>query len=298
MPVRPEISVIMPVFNRRDTVERSVRSVLQQQGASFEFLLVDDGSDRPAESLYREVEDSGNRVIRSAHNLGPGSARNLGAKEARGEWLAFLDSDDHWLPGKLSTHLSSLRDSGLRIGQAEEIWYRDGDRVNPPKAHRIRGGDLFLRSLRAVCVSSSTVMLRRDLFWEFGGFDEEFFVCEDYDLWLRVSAREQFEYCREPLVVKYGGHVDQLSKALPALDRFRILSIVKGLESGLFDGRADAAFKELERKLRILSKGSAKRGKKRAVGLCNEIGAASEEGDMSLSLALSRELITEWPTRP
>lgn len=288
----------MPVFNRAERLEPSVRSVLEQRDVSFEFLLIDDGSDQPAEAIYREVEQAGHRVVRLPENGGPGEARNVGAREARGEWLAFLDSDDHWLPDKLKTHLASLRDSGLAIGQAEEIWYRNGRRVSPPKAHRIQGGDLFKRSLRAVCVSSSTVMLRRELFWEHGGFDPEFFVCEDYDLWLRMAAREEFEYCPEPLVVKYGGHEDQLSAALPVMDRFRILSIVKGLGSGAFEGRKEVAVRELERKLRILSKGSAKHNRMNAVELCQSIEEAWSDGHHAKALELSRELVGIWPVRP
>jgi glycosyltransferase involved in cell wall biosynthesis len=288
----------MPVYNRQIKFERAVRSVLEQTDVDFELLVVDDASPGPAESVYREVEEAGHRVIRLTENIGPGQARNVGAKEASGEWLVFLDSDDHWLSTTLSRHLESLRSSGLRIGQTDEIWYRDGSLVNPPKAHRIQGGDLYRRSLRAVCVSSSTVVLRRELFWEYGGFDPEFFVCEDYDLWLRVAAREEFNFFGEQLVVKYGGHSDQLSKALPAMDRFRILAILKGLESGAFRGREEAALRELERKLRILSKGSAKRGRDRAVELCSAIGAASTDGDLESALGASRELLGEWPVRP
>lgn len=296
--MEPEVSVIIPAYNRAERLERAVRSVLEQKGARFELLVVDDASEQPAEALYCELEGLGHRVIRQEQNRGPGPARNVGAKVARGEWLAFLDSDDHWLPGKLEIHLSSLRSSRLRIGQAEEIWYRDGERVNPPKPHRIQGGDLFARSLKAVCVSSSTVMLRRELFWEHGGFDEELFVCEDYALWLNIAAQEEFEFCREPLVVKYGGHEDQLSKALPAMDRFRILALLKGLNSGAFGEREAAAVKEVSRKLRILSKGSAKRGRVEAVDLCSEIVAAVEESDYEGAVKLSRGLLTLWAIRP
>jgi glycosyltransferase involved in cell wall biosynthesis len=296
--VKPEVSVIIPAYNRAKRLERAVRSVLEQGGVRFELLVVDDASEEPSEALYRELEELGHRVIRQERNSGPGPARNVGAKVARGEWLAFLDSDDHWLPGKLETHLSSLRSSGLRIGQAEEIWYRDGERVNPPKPHRIQGGDLFARSLKAVCVSSSTVMLKRELFWEHGGFDEELFVCEDYALWLSIAAQQEFEFCPEPLVVKYGGHDDQLSKALPAMDRFRILALLKGLHSGAFGEREEAAVKEVSRKLRILAKGSAKRGRVEAVDCCREIVEAVEESRYDRSVEHSRRLVGLWPTRP
>ena len=298
MSTKPDVSVVIPAYNRPKRLERAVRSVLDQQGVAFELIVVDDASPEPAEALYQELEGHGHRVIRKEQNTGPGPSRNRGAELARGEWLAFLDSDDHWLAGKLKTHLESLRSSGLRIGQAEEIWYRDGERVNPPKPHRIQGGDLFARSLKAVCVSSSTVMLKRDLFEEFGGFDEELFVCEDYALWLNMAASEEFEYCEEPLVVKYGGHDDQLSKALPAMDRYRILAILKSLGGGSFRSREDLALKEVRRKLRILEKGSAKRGRDEAVSLCRRIASAVEGRRWDEGIDLSRSLIKRWPTRP
>jgi len=278
--LNPEVSVIIPAYNRAELLERAVDSVLSQREVGFELLLVDDASERPAEALYRRVEEGGHQVLRLERNCGPGAARNAGAALARGEWLAFLDSDDYWLPAKLARHLESLRASGLSIGQAEEIWYRNGRRVTPPKPHRIQGGDLFARSLKAVCVSCSTVMLTRELFQAFGGFDEELFVCEDYDLWLRVSAKERFEFCPEPLVVKHGGHPDQLSKVFPAMDRFRILSLLKGLVDGAFKGREEAVLSELFRKLNILSKGAAKRGKEETVQLCERIAELVSSGHL------------------
>jgi glycosyltransferase involved in cell wall biosynthesis len=299
--MNPLISVVMPVFNRKEVAPRAIRSVLQQEGVQFELVVVDDASDDPAESAYEEVRKAGHTVLYQANNGGPGAARNSGVKLTAGEWLIFLDSDDYWLPAKLQTHLKSLQESGLSIGQTEEIWYRDGQKVNPPKAHRISGGDLFLRSLRAVCVSSSTVMLKRSLFDSFQGFDERFFVCEDYDLWLRIAASEEFDYCPAPLVVKHGGHEDQLSRALPAMDRFRIGAIVKGLKNGTFlakKGHMELAQRELVRKLRILSKGSAKRGMDRVVELCAAIERQTQDQDYAKAFESCWELIASWAEKP
>lgn len=296
----PDVSVVMPIFNRAEVAERAVRSVLDQEGVSFELIVVDDCSDKPHARLYQEVTERGHTVLVQSRNQGPGAARNRGAKLARAPWTAFLDSDDHWLPDKLQHHLESLSKSGLRIGQTDEIWYRNGERVNPPKAHKITGGDLFRRSLRAVCVSSSTVMLRTDLFHEFGGFDESLFVCEDYDLWLKVAAKERFDYCLQPLVVKYGGHDDQLSRALPAMDRFRILSILGLLKTDLLESEEHRhlAEREVQRKLRILAKGSAKRGKVRVVKLCQAISQLATKGAWEEALVRSETLLSQWAVRP
>lgn len=292
------VSVVVPVYNRASVVGRCLDSVLQQEGCEFELIVVDDASPEPAEAVYQRVRDQGHTVLIMEKNSGPGFCRNRGAEVAKGEWLSFLDSDDHWLPGKLSRHVEALSQSGLDIGQTSEIWYRDGQRVNPPKAHKISGGDLFKRSLKAVCVSSSTVMLKSDLFRRFGGFDEEMFVCEDYDLWLRIAAEKRFQHLDEELVVKFGGHEDQLSRALPAMDRYRILSILKWLSVSGAGEQREMARTELLRKLRILSKGSAKRERHRAVELCRELTLCADQERWDEGLKLADELNRCWPTRP
>lgn len=292
---KPLVSVIIPTRNRSEFVHKAVDSVLKQTDVDFELIIVDDASDDPPKPLYQRVESIGHRVLRQAHRQGPGPARNRGVAESKGHWLAFLDSDDHWLPGKLGAQLQSLDESGLQIGQVEEIWYRDGERVTPAKPHRMSAGDLFKRSLRSVCVSSSSVMLTRALWDQVGGFDEELFVCEDYELWLRVSAVAEFDLCPEQLVVKFGGHPDQLSRALPAMDRFRILGLLKNLDSEKFRDTEAAEF-ELARKLRILSKGSGKRGMTRVVELCSEITDSIPTEDWTHALSLARELLGHWPT--
>lgn len=299
------VTVIIPNFNRGQVARQAVGSVLTQEEADFELIVVDDASTAPPLALYEMVEKAGHRVLRLSTNTGPGAARNAAVKLARGSWLAFLDSDDYWLPNKLSLHLKSLQDSGCSIGQTLETWYRNGREVTPPKAHRIEGGDLFRRSLKAVCVSSSTVVLKRDLFVQHGGFDETLFVCEDYDLWLRISVQERFDYLPQPLVMKYGGHDDQLSQALPAMDRFRIISILKGLQDRTFTGitedgadRFVLAVTELERKLRILTKGSGKRGMVEVVKQGQELQELISAQNFTLALQRAKALALHWPIRP
>lgn len=294
----PEVSVIIPNRNREASLRRAVGSVLAQRGVELELLVVDDASDVRPDGLYEELQEAGHRVLTLKSRSGPGAARNRGAGEARAPYLALLDSDDLWLPNKLARQLESLRGSGLRVGHVEEIWYRQGRQVQPLKAHRAEGGDLYSRSLRAICVSGSGVMVESSLFSEMGGFDEELFVCEDYDLWLRVAARERFDLVAEPLVIKHGGHPDQLSKALPAMDRFRIRALAKGLRSGAFGKRWQEARDELQRRVEILSKGSRKRGIEGTVELCTDLSAAAESGDWACLESASLRLLRLWPTRP
>ncbi len=269
-----------------------------QEGVSWELILVDDASNQPPEEFYAQLGQGGHKVLRNEERRGPGAARNQGARIASGKWLAFLDSDDHWLPRKLALQMESLEPSGCRIGQVDEIWYRHGRRVNPLEQHRIEGGDLYERSLVSVCVSPSSVVLERSLFLDLGGFDEEFFVCEDYDLWLKIAVLESFHHLPEPLVVKYGGHPDQLSKALPAMDRFRVLSLIKGFASGLFDERPEPAYLELQRKLEILRAGASKRDRAEVNEILEQLTRLVTEDLWEAALECARELVEQWPTRP
>jgi len=148
-----------------------------------------------------------------------------------------------------------------RICQTQEIWIRNGRRVNPGRRHQKPAGDIFVPSLSLCLVSPSAVMLEKSLFEEMGGFDEALPACEDYDLWLRVSARWPVHLIDRPLVVKTGGHPDQLS-ARPGLDRYRIRAIDRILRTEpLSAERRRAARAVLTEKCRIYAAGCRKRGK-------------------------------------
>ena len=257
----PLVSVIIPTYNRSSLVLEAVDSVLKQTFRDFELIVVDDGSsDGTAEALnlYKD-----RFVYRLQDNRGVSAARNQGIRMARGQWIAFLDSDDLWLPEKLETqiHFFSQNPEAL-ICQTEEIWIRNGRRLNPLKKHQKFSGDIFGPSLRLCLVSPSAVMIKKDLFERVGYFDEALTACEDYDLWLRISAQFPIFLIDQPLVVKRGGHPDQLSRSTPALDRFRIQALIKILNSGrLTVSQCDLAFKELETKCHIYGQGCLKRGR-------------------------------------
>jgi len=256
----PGVSVIIPTYNRGWAIKRAVDSVLTQTFQDFELLVVDDGSaDDTTDILAGYGTDI--RVIRQP-NAGVSAARNAGIYAARGEFIAFLDSDDYWLPEKLqvqsayfNTHPEAV------ICQTEEIWIRNGKRVNPKKVHKKPSGRIFRASLALCLVSPSAVMLRRDLFTEIGGFDETLPACEDYDLWLRISVRYPVHLIDTPLIIKTGGHPDQLSQMV-GLDRYRIQSIEKLIGSEkLTPLRRTAAIDMLVKKAAIYASGCRKRGK-------------------------------------
>lgn len=200
--------------------------------------------------------------MRSA-NRGVAAARNLGVAHSRGEAIAFLDSDDLWLPGKLAAQVAFFAaHPEAQICQTDEIWMRNGVRVNPCAHHRKPGGDIFAASLRLCVVSPSAVMLRRSLFARHGGFDEGLPACEDYDLWLRIARDTPVWLIERPLVIKRGGHADQLSRRFWGMDRFRVAALVRLLAEGhLTAAQRAAASRVLGEKCRILVQGATRRGR-------------------------------------
>lgn len=261
------VSVIIPTYNRSRFVREAILSVLGQSACPEEVIVVDDGSDDDTASV---VEEFGQRVklLRCAHG-GVSAARNMGIRESRGRWLAFLDSDDLWLPEKLSAQLAFVENSrGFRILQTEEIWVRNGRRVNPRRYHEKPEGHCFEKLLDRCLVSPSAVMVERSLIDEVGWFDERLPACEDYDLWLRIGCRHPIGLIKEPLVIKRGGHQDQLSATVSSLDRFRILALEKILLSGrLTRVQAGQVFRVLVRKCLVYGEGCRKRGREKEAAL-------------------------------
>lgn len=257
------VSVIIPTFNRAHLVQRAVASVLDQTFPDYEIIVVDDGSADDTERLVVSRFGPLVRYIRHSTNKGVSAARNTGIRASDSQLIAFLDSDDHWLPEKLAAQLAFLKaNRDIPACQTEEIWMRNGRRILPRKRHQKPSGDIFERSLKLCLVSPSAVMLKRSLLDEVGLFDESLPACEDYDLWLRIGCRYPVGLIREDLVIKEGGSPDQLSVRFKGMDRFRIISLLKLIKSGVLDERQlGAALEELTLKCRIYGNGCLKRGR-------------------------------------
>ena len=259
------ISTVIPTLDRRHTLSRAINSVLKQTIPVDEIIIIDNGStDGTQDMLQSEFP-----MVRcvSQPKLGVSAARNMGISIATSEWVALLDSDDAWVPTKLERQLELSSDnSNSRLIHTDEIWYRSGRRVNQMKKHKKRGGNIFEYCLPLCCISPSSVLMRKDLFEDIGLFDEELPVCEDYDMWLRISSREPISYVDEPLTIKYGGHEDQLSSKLWGMDRFRIQSLEKLLNKKYLNFKQEnAAYEIMIRKMNILIQGAIKRGNKEIV---------------------------------
>jgi glycosyltransferase involved in cell wall biosynthesis len=259
----PFFSVIIPAYNRFDALQRAIASVHAQTYKDFELIIVDDGSDDDTPLL---ASKSGNSIkyIRQ-ENCGVSSARNNGISLSNAQYIAFLDSDDQWLPDKLQEQFIYIKENpGIEIHQTEEIWIRNGRRVNSMKKHVKTEGDIFINSLDLCMISPSSVVMNRVLFEKYGMFDVDLPVCEDYDLWLRITGYETVGLIKKNLIIKYGGHDSQLSKQYWGMDRFRIYAIIKLLRSERNKIKPEyfkmAAMTAI-RKCRILLDGALKRDK-------------------------------------
>lgn len=252
------VSVVIPTHNREKRLRAAIRSVLDQTLPPSEIIVIDDGSTDGTPALMVNFPEV--RYIQQ-ENQGVSQARNHGIRVAKHEWIAFLDSDDEWLPHKLEKQCEALAcQPRYRFCHTDEIWIRGGRRVNPMKKHAKYGGYIFNQCLPLCVISPSSALIHRDLFDRYGAFDPELPVCEDYDLWLRICAREPVLYVDEPLLLKFGGHEDQLSRAYWGMDRFRIRALENLIRSGVLDGEALAgALDALSRKIDIYAKGAVKR---------------------------------------
>lgn len=254
----PFFSVIIPTYNRQDLVEKAIESVLAQDCRDYELIVVDDGS---TDGSWENLQKFSDRIVLlKQNNRGVSAARNAALKVAKGEWVSFLDSDDLWYPHKLRVQKQYIKENpSYKIVHSDEVWFRNHVRVNPMKKHAKGGGDQFYRSLELCVISPSAVAIRKDLILELGGFREDFPACEDYDLWLKITAKYPVGYIQEQLVIKYGGHEDQLSQKFKAMDYWRVLSIDWLLNNHSLNlEQREKAVSILIKKLKILIKGHQK----------------------------------------
>ena len=258
----PRVSVILPSYNRSQSVGLAVESVLKQSFRDFELCVVDDGSEDDTVEILDSIPGSFS-ILRLQENAGVSHARNCGIRSTDSEWIAFLDSDDVWHPQKLEKQIASasVRPEHL-LHFTDEIWIRNGKRINPKLRHRKREGWIFQPSLELCLMAPSTVMLKRELLEQCGLFDEELPVCEDYDLWLRITAHHQVSFLNEALMTRSGGHADQLSRKYWGMDRFRVQSLKKILANVPLRKEDEMATRRvLKKKCEILINGFRKRGK-------------------------------------
>jgi len=261
------VSVIVPTYNRAEFLNRALMSVVKQTVKCSEIIVVDDGSTDDTANLLHKFSRTIEiplKIIRQ-ENKGPAAARNLGITSAKQEYVAFLDSDDHWNKRKIEIQYKILQDNPeYLISHTKEKWLRRGAHLNQKKKHIPRHGDIFDHCLQLCGVGMSTVMIRSDLFEKIGLFDENIRCCEDYDFWLRVSCRFPFYLVNEPLTVKEGGREDQVSSIYRmGMDRIRVYALKKIIDSKILTEKQYLlAIDEFKRKCTVFGNGCLKHGKK------------------------------------
>jgi len=257
----PKVSIIIPTYNRLPMLKEAVDSVLAQDFEDFELIVVDDGS---TDGTAGEMTEYGGRVklLQHQQTRGVSTARNYGINHAKGKYISFLDSDDLWVKGKLKIQVNFLDENPhYPLCYTDEIWIRKGKRVNPMLKHTKYSGWILEKCLPLCTISPSSVMMRKTLFSRVGLFDEALPVCEDYDFWLRVSVRFPIFFINKKLIIKRGGHADQLSNRSWGNDRYRVMALEKLLsEPSVGSEERELILKEMKKKCQILSQGFLKRG--------------------------------------
>jgi glycosyltransferase involved in cell wall biosynthesis len=242
-------------------LKRALLSVYSQAFLPAEVAVIDDGStDGTGAMLHREFPQVSYFY---QQNLGVSAARNLGIQQTTGDWLAFLDSDDEWLPEKLAKQEAALSASPeFKVCHTEENWIRNGIQVDVPKKYAKTGGWMFSDCLPLCAMSPSTTLIHRSVFNDVSLFDIQLPACEDYDLWLRITANYPVLLVDQPQINKHGGHADQLSNTFWGMDRFRISALQKIIDADrLSEQNRQAAVAMLVKKATIYLNGVTKRGK-------------------------------------
>lgn len=285
----PLVSVIIPTYNRYGLLREAVGSVLCQTLRDFELIIVDDGSTDQTSSIATDGLDAdAAAVLTSAAMTGlsitetssverpptfqfietthigmPGAVRNLGVAAARGRYVAFLDSDDLWMPRKLQKQTELMAGPpGSEISHTREAWLRSGKVISQATQRHRREGRIFADSLAKCIIGPSTVMMDRELYESTGGFEGDIEIGEDYEYWLRITPRHEVAYLDVPLTVKRAGYADQLTVKYGHIEFFRISALRRLVDGGYFEGEdLKLARAELSRKCHIYATGSAKRGK-------------------------------------
>jgi glycosyltransferase involved in cell wall biosynthesis len=188
--------------------------VLGQTYQDFELIIVDDGSTDNTERLVKSFNSEKIGYIRQRENKGPGAARNTGIQQATGDYIAFQDSDDEWVPQKLEKQIRALETAPPEVGIVYTGWYEvinNKKEYFPPAGVKPKDGDLFSSLLRRNIVGTPMALVKRGCFEKAGMFDEALSPIEDWELFLRMSRHYQFKYIDEPLAIQYK-QADSISK--------------------------------------------------------------------------------------
>lgn len=258
------VSVIIPTYNRVKFLPACINSVLKQSIPVEEIILVDNNS---SDGTVNYIRDKFKMVrVLIEKNKGVSFARNLGILNSKNNWVAFLDSDDEWMPDKIQKQIELIKRLNYKVNfiHTNEKWVRNNITLNQKKKHAKKGGYIFQDCLDICKISPSSTLIKKSLFDQYGLFNTKFKVCEDYELWLRFTSKIEIGYINEVLIKKNGGHNDQLSKKYWGIDRYRIKALEKLIvTNNLTIEYKVMAVKKLIEKINILILGAINRKNKR-----------------------------------
>ena len=204
------VSVIMPAYNAEKFLEASINSALSQSIDSIEVIVVDDGS---SDNTLQLAKSFGDKVrVFSRKNGGAAAARNYGVQQAKGDWVAFLDADDIWLPQNLEQQLTNCK--GMVWSHSDSVFIGDGHdgTVRSSDLAPKYGGEVIPQLVVNNFIGTSTVMMKRDVYLEMGGFDESLRALQDWDLWLRMASKYELSYTPDVLA-QYRVHAASTSRS-------------------------------------------------------------------------------------
>lgn len=200
------VSVIIPTYNRAELLERSVKSVQEQTYKKWEIIVVDDGSTDNTEDIIKKLNDVRVRYIKNEKNMGAAASRNRGAEFAKYDYIAFQDSDDVWRIDKLEKQMAYMHQStdyDMVYCSFLKHYSNGGSLVVPNNQIGEWEGDMYATLLVNNVIGTPTVLIRRNVFLECGGFDTELKAIEDWDLAVRVARNSQIGFVSEILVDAY-----------------------------------------------------------------------------------------------
>jgi glycosyltransferase involved in cell wall biosynthesis len=208
----PLVSVIIPSYNREKLIMKAIGSVMRQTFNDFEILVIDDASTDDTGEVIKNLNNEKIRYFRMERNGGQCIARNFGIRNARGRYIAFLDSDDEWLPEKLKLQVECFRKGPKELGAVYGYAYQTDVIKNETTLpdNKFYRGDIHDKFLRGFCPSTPSIfMITSEALKKVNGFDEKLITFVDLDLWLRISEHYQFDFIDEPVIIKYEQIGDQ-----------------------------------------------------------------------------------------
>jgi len=246
-----EITVVIPTYNRYVLLKRAITSLYSQTYKPKEIIVVDDGSMDDTSKIQNDFPEI--LYIYQA-NRGVSAARNVGIQRASCDWIAFLDSDDEFHPEKLQKQVEFHQEnSNILMSYTAENWIRNGKEVKIPKKYRKIGKDAFVENLSYCNIAPSSVLLHKNILDDVGLFDENLEVCEDYDMWLRITQKYEAGLINEKLINKYAGHAEQLGFR-KNMDKIRINILEKLMKNCEIQQKKELLQRELNEKKSIIQK--------------------------------------------